>query len=219
MFCLLPCAATISMYKGKRLIIAGGIPRSGSTLLFNILRQVELEAGERLASGLGDDVLNIPDVDVMLIKTHTITRFYRENADDIYYTYRDLRTALVSAHRKFGTKLSILSLEEWVRDMHWLSTTRKRRVRYVKYEDLRNITYQIHLIDRCMRGNAFDVLAKVRIAMQPVSGSYSTTTLLHHDHFTHTGDEDWRIILPKELQEEINQQYEWWFNIYGYSLT
>lgn len=95
----------------KPLILSAGMPRSGSTLLYNILREtLEIRWGNRLSSGWCGDIFQLPKGDAFLIKTHNIDNYYKYRAKHIFYTYRDVRVASVSSIRKFNDTPSIESI-------------------------------------------------------------------------------------------------------------
>jgi len=55
-------------FSNKPLIISAGMPRSGSTLLFNILRDIMLRRWEGLSSGWSGDIENLDKGSAYLIK-------------------------------------------------------------------------------------------------------------------------------------------------------
>jgi len=73
-----------------RLILSSGMPRSGSTLLYNILRLcLEKKHGAELVSGWLDDFDNLPKGRVYLLKTHNTNLYYALRSQYVFYTYRD----------------------------------------------------------------------------------------------------------------------------------
>lgn len=89
--------------KNKPLILSAGMPRSGSTLLFNILRVILSERwSDQLSAGWEGYILQLPEGKAYLVKTHNINRFYKFRAKHAFYTYRDVRVAAVSNMRKFN---------------------------------------------------------------------------------------------------------------------
>jgi len=100
----------------KPLIVSAGMPRSGSTLLFNILREIlVIKWKTRLSSGWEGDFISIPKGSAYLIKTHTLSHFYRWRARYCFYTYRDVRVAAVSVLRKFGQQITLESIRSMIR--------------------------------------------------------------------------------------------------------
>ncbi len=97
---------------------ADSMPRSGSTLLFNIIRQVLPTNPEcKLSSGWVRDARNLPSANTYPIKTHSL------NAGD----------ALVSLLRKGGETPSLKTAHQWV---NWCESAQKNAHLMVRYEDM-----------------------------------------------------------------------------------
>lgn len=204
----------------KPLILSAGMPRSGSTLLFNILREISLQKWPDLSYGWEGDILELSKGTAYLVKVHRINRYYRLRTQYSFYTYRDVRVTAVSSMRKFGVEPNIDNFRSNINEY----MIAKRHCNLIlKYENL--ISNPISGIEKIAEKlgvkidqqvvfeNTFFLKAPVNI-----SNSYSKETLLHKEHFTHTKDDDWRTVLSKELQEEVNSEFSWWFNECGYPL-
>jgi len=198
----------------KPLIISAGMPRSGSTLLFNILREIlQLEYQDNLSSGWDGDITQLPKGSAYLVKTHHFNRFYRLRAQHSFYTYRDVRVAAISYMRKFNREPSM----DWISDKIKQYMIAKNACDAVfRYEDL--IAKPIHPIRKISQilNVTIDPHAIVAATFNlplPTDNCilYSKKTLLHKDHFTHTKDEEWRHVFSKELQERVNEEFNWWF--------
>ena len=89
----------------SNLIISAGMPRSGSTWLYNATRLVLLSSPEfkdDLACGWIDDRNNLAESKNTLIKIHEFDKRLSEQAYYTIYSYRDVRDSLASINRKFG---------------------------------------------------------------------------------------------------------------------
>ena len=208
--------------RSRPLYTAAGMPRSGSTLLFNLLREIlRAEWAEELSSGWIGDVQQLPKGKAYLVKLHAFDPQLRRRATKSFCTYRDVRVAVVSAFRKFGVNLRSH------RSNGGSSSTRLRREEcdlLIRYEDLVVDPEKFTRLVAEALGTTVDVegtTERVLGLQSPPDGasSYSKETLLHPGHKTGTGDNDWRDVLESDLVDEINSQFQWWFAQCQYPLS
>ncbi len=98
-------------------ILICGMPRSMTTWIFNIVRQVILKPEIQtlwIASNSSEEKFLISSDKLVLAKCHHFSQKLADAADIIIYSYRDLRTAAVSYHRKFKSPCSREQIETWV---------------------------------------------------------------------------------------------------------
>ncbi len=207
---------TLAKFRWSPLYMSAGMRRSGSTLLFNILRELlTIKYGARLVSGWIDDLRQLPTGPAYLIKTHHLD-LLRLRASAIFYTFRDIRIALVSDARRFDERPSLERVDEWIGQY---TLAKQHATLCLKYEDL--VASPVEAVSSIAGALAIDVepeavWASAANLESPASGNYSKTTLLHPQHRTGTGDQDWREFLDPELIRQINEQYDWWFQECGY---
>ena len=94
----------------SKIILSAGMPRSGSTWLYNAARLLLISSssvGNNLSSGWIEDLGTLSKKEVMLIKIHDLPKFLSKKSQIILYSYRDLRDALASSKRKFGNEPSM----------------------------------------------------------------------------------------------------------------
>ena len=205
------------------LIVSAGMPRSGSTLLFNILKNTLLiKYSDKLSCGWIGDLGKLPKGDAYLIKMHGLSKYYCFRSQFMFYTYRDVRVSIVSEMRKFNREPNIDSvrgrIEQYI-------IAKQRCDMLIQYEDLitnpskytRKIAEKMGIIANHQE------LVESSFYLHPPNVSldgkgYSMETLLHKEHFTNTKDDEWRSVLTKEFQEEINAEFAWWFEECGYPL-
>ncbi len=88
----------------KRTIVIAGMRHSGSTALFNILRLALKQKGLPFTSfyseGKNSELLNDPNQELLLVKTHELRDDVLERADMVITTRRDLRDTVASAKRR-----------------------------------------------------------------------------------------------------------------------
>jgi len=205
----------------SRLVLAAGMPRSGSTMLFNIVRLcLEQNYPGQLSAGWIGEIHRLPPAPVWLLKVHTVPRLLAWRANAIFCSFRDVRDALVSAQRKFGAEPSLERCREYVREDQAARAYADCRLRYEE------LTAQPEsAIEQVGRALAVpvDVAQVLRQlphpdARAPASG-YDRTTLLHPNHATRTVAGDWRQVLPPELQVRIAEEFADWLRANGYPLA
>lgn len=202
--------------------MSGGMPRSGSTLLFNILRLCLKEVARGgLAAGWIEDLLSLPPGKIYLVKTHQFDKFLLWRAKHVFYSYRDVRDALVSGQRKFSIVPSVSLCREYINEY---LLARKYADLMLKFEYFTaNTEESVAEVVRVLGVNV-DVslivsqLPSVGVATGKVDG-YDKETLLHNGHSTGTQSGSWRENLPVVLQRQINDEFAWWFEENGYDLS
>jgi len=202
-----------------RLIIADGMQRSGSTLLFNMVRLILLsDERSKLTSGWIKDFATLPPGNVFLLKCHGVDAWKIRRAALLFYTYRDIRDALVSKFRKFNQAPSIEMVRKWVVQF---DTARKHADLMIRYEDM---VGDVHgTVEKVAKSLRISVPTETITRELPSSfeddnsgDRYSKTTLLHKDHITGTHSGEWRQVLDKDLQRQIDAEFGWWFSENGY---
>jgi|688.fasta_scaffold283559_2 hypothetical protein len=204
------------------LILSAGMHRSGSTLLFNILKEIlSLKYKTNLSSGWYGDFDKIQKGNAYLIKVHALTILLRLRSKYIFYTYRDVRTAAVSANKVLNVPISIEEIRNGIKE-------------YIKAKKIANLTIQYEKII----GNTLDVIHDILnllsikadadliynkcMNVKMPSGSFAAghmdETLYHPGHITNTTDEEWRAKIPLSLQKEITHEFAWWFKECGYPI-
>jgi hypothetical protein len=202
----------------RPLVASAGMPRSGSTLLFNILREIlATKWNSRLSSGWEGDFLSMPTGSAYLIKTHRLSRLYHLRAKYCFYTYRDVRVAAVSDLRKFGRQISLESVREVINQYEIAKKLCNRIIKYEEFikDPIPFINDLAHILGINVDPN---IIHKKTFALeQPAPGTgYSKVSLLHSGHCTETKDHEWRQLIDKNLQMKINKEFAWWFNECGY---
>ena len=118
----------------KPLIVSAGMPRSGSTLLFNILREIlSIRWPDQVSAGWHGDIFELPEGSIYLVKTHNLDQYYRFRAEHIFYSYRDVRVAAISSMKKFNVNPSICKIRN---DIKEYLVAKKFSDHIIKYEDL-----------------------------------------------------------------------------------
>ena len=197
----------------SRLFISGGMPRSGSTLLFNIIRiLLEEKYNGKVGSGWLGQLDKIPDSGVYLVKGHTLDPLKMKRASLIFYSYRDLRDALVSRKKKFGREPSLKVVQNWIQQFRLAQ----------KYSNLM-LKYELMMADPSVTINQVAKLLEMEVDTDRIQAQLPSTTsrsentefdpvtLLHKDHVTGTKALDWKSEIPSNLVEDIYKEFKWWF--------
>jgi len=200
------------------LILTAGMHRSGSTLLYNVVRLcLQQHHGARAICGWIDSLERDPEAAVYLAKIHRVRRSLAWRARSVFFTYRDVRSALVSANRKFGTELST---EFCRRQILEFERARKYADILLRYEDFsRDLPGTVHRVATTLgiSVNADDVLTAIPPTGGPaVATAAHDVTLMHGTHGTGTGAADWRSHLSTDLQQQIRDEFGWWLEENGY---
>ncbi len=111
----------------QELVIAAGMPRSASTWLYNVIR-LALDSDPRhtgnFNAGWVGDWADIEQRDCMLMKVHDFNAVHSDAAKAVLYSYRDVRDAVASQYRKFGSVASMDLVGRYI-EMHeqWMPRT------------------------------------------------------------------------------------------------
>lgn len=210
---------------GRRtLFLAAGMQRSGSTLLFNILREALLDQfGNSLSCAFIGDLtkLNAGGSSV-LIKTHRLSKLLISRAESVVYSYRDPRDAAVSQMRKFGTNIDLGFFRNLIRQHEFAC---HNSVMMIRYDNLVSDPIQ----------EVADILQTLSLELDPEkvytsavstmsssapgeNSAYDPVTLLHNNHRTGTLPKAWKTELATSLLDEAHREYEWYFRKWSFAL-
>jgi len=91
------------MTRSSALVVAAGMPRSGSTWLFNVLRCVLQQhcPPHTLTCGWHADLDLVTRTAYTLVKAHNVDDVPLAEATHVFYSYRDVRDSVASAVRRF----------------------------------------------------------------------------------------------------------------------
>lgn len=196
-----------------KLIVCCGMPRSGSTLQFNIALKV-LQGLEGFCNlGWVDDIseeqLKPGAFAVAIMKTHDIEAEPIQQLGahcqlEFLYSFRDMRDVIASKLRKNNEIFSSGKVARWVES--FLSADRRARNKSLylaKYEEFSdNILLEVEHIARyldvsvtreSLKGFAQDLSREAALAsMDRVDKGYDPDSLIHRNHITSGGPGTWR---------------------------
>jgi hypothetical protein len=204
-------------------ILSAGMPRSGSTWLFNAARLLlRRRHGDSLSSGWIGDWRSLPKKPAMLLRIDEFDPFPVKRAKVILYSYRDLREALASYKRKSTMQPTLALARQWLdHDQHWRSLA-DFTLRYETMLDdpaaaLSDLAHVLEVKD-----------APVEDLIRELSGLHSRVgarresshaeILLHPGHMTDGRHMTWHAYLSGVLVRQVEEEFREWFVGNGYPL-
>ena len=214
-------------YKKPLLVLSAGLPRSGSTLLYNLLRLTLihlLDPEEDLSFGWIEDMRNRPFGDCTLLKLHDHEEDMTSRSDLTVYSYRDIRDVLASQQRMFGTPPSLNLVDHWIAQHNkWIRSAHIK----IRYEDfgserqsqlVEEIAHHLGFVDNVVPHKVIAQLIKLPNT-PATSKRYDPETLLHPGHITDGRHGSWRDQLERELVTAIETKHGDWLTCHGYEIT
>ncbi|MGF1580346.1 MAG: hypothetical protein ACFCD0_13365 [Gemmataceae bacterium] len=204
------------------LILTAGMPRSGSTWLYNTVRlllESSLGHPDRLASGWIHDWPKLPQRETVLLKVHDFDVHLADRSRLILYSYRDIRDALASSVRKFGTVPTLDLARKWLaQDQTW----RNAATFVMRYETMIHARAQV--CDQIANALGIpccptNIIEQVQQLNCPSRTEYDPTTLLHPNHVTDGRHGTWRKWLSESLVKELELEFREWFEVNDYPLA
>ncbi len=215
----------LSFWRAARrstIILSAGMPRSGSTWLFNAARLL-LQAHGDTSSGWIGDWASLPRKPVMLIKVHDYDPFLARHARVILYSYRDIRDALASSKRMFHTEPTLALARHWLDcDRRW----REQATFTLRYESMMvDPSRSIAALARTLHLPGVDPKQVHRQLAQldyrpdrTEPGTYDHKTLLHPNHITDGRHGAWVGWLNPTLLHQLEDECADWLADNGYPI-
>ncbi len=205
------------MAHGKLVLIAG-IPRSGSTWMFNVVRLLLQKQGQLTSGWIEDfDTTQLPQT-TTLIKIHEFDNSLSQQADFIFTSRRHLVEIAASITRMGWTTHNLQTIQflESILSQHqnWASLSHYE----MDYQNMVN-DHAAEIINiAATLGIAVDQeesqhIAKTISKLQHhgPAGTYNPDSLLHHNHVSDSTDS-----IPEALIQTIETKFKPWLHRYGY---
>lgn len=205
----------------NKLIYSAGMPRSGSTLLYNIIRLIlSSKYSDKLSHGWIEEVNEIPKGEVYLIKTHHLNRMMTWRAFKTFYTFRDIRDVLVSRQKMFKKEPSIEIVRFYIQQDQ---IAKKYADKVFSYDLLTNETIKVtneisESLQISVKSDQILKLLPNPASVSTLKSGHSKQTLLHKNHVTGTKKLEWKDVLSDNLIRQIHNEYDWWFLENGYKI-
>ena len=202
-------------------VVAAGMHRSGSTLLYNVLRMILSQDSTVYSAflNLSYDAAEAAEYDHQVIKVHRFNSAVAKTADFIFMTRRDLRDVAASSVRH--KKLSPLPTPTVV---YCVKVMRREHDPWLPHVSM-VIPYHLMMQDKvkCIRRiaamlkqevNAAEVHASVEALKS--TNMFDPVTQLHPNHITDGRVGSYRETLPQASVDAINLRCKSWLKKYGY---
>jgi hypothetical protein len=215
-------------YRVMRLILSAGMPRSGSTWLYNAARLLikgSFGSKNNFSCGWIGDWNDIPKKEFTLIKIHDFDEQIVTKASTILYSYRDIRDAMASSFRKFKNPPTIEKANNLI-NMHskWVEVTDF----IMRYEDM--LHNKMKIIDDLKKLfhidfelPSIDIIKNIDMLNYDCDGKknvvYHEVNLFHKDHITCGEWGSWGKQIDQDIIKEIENRYRQWFVDNNYPLT
>ncbi len=206
------------------LILAAGMPRSGSTWLYNAARLLILSSpsmAQQFSCGWIGDWKHIPKNKYMLIKVHDYDDNLAHEAACVLYSYRDVRDAIASCFRKFGQMPSLETADHFIDEHERWTKVANYSMRYELMlqhkEDVVSQLIRILKLDNVDRRQIVFDLEKLSYNQPgPKNEIYHLSNLYHRRHITDGRHGSWKGLLDNNLIKQIETNHRDWFEKYGY---
>lgn len=209
----------------KELILSAGMPRSGSTWLYNAMRlMLKTMKGLDLGAGWIQDFQSFKNHDTVLMKLHSFEPGVVPKANFVAYSYRDIRDSLASMKRKFNSKPTIAMADKFIEDdKKW----RERANFILKYEDM--VGNQGAIINELSEIMKIENIDGVKIADEINKMNYKSSdnrnqiynkeNLLHDGHITAGHHGSWKEDLSDDFIQEVELKYSDWLRGNNYPIS
>ena len=213
-------------------ILICGMPRSMTTWAFNVSRELvsnrDIQTLWIEPNAEQAETTFVMTQDAILAKCHHYSDRLAASADLIIYSYRDIRTAAVSYHRKFHSSCTQGQLDGWVESGRaWLPIA-QIVLRYESVERqpleaigrLRRVLVEQFGEDAVAATSDEDVLRRVDTAFErrqkPTEIDYDNSTMITPGHRTYQPPPADLSGTDKSLYERVEREFAVWLADYGY---
>jgi hypothetical protein len=201
--------------------ICAGMPRSGSTWMFNVVRVLLKHAGvPDVAGGYVGQASELLTHQHAIIKLHPFDFELATRADVVLTAHRDLRDVAASMKRHYQKNYSAVEMNEWV----------KSQVKWAQYAAY-DLHYELLLVDRL--AEIRKIAATLQLPPPILAGlpyetilneiegqkftkkfseasAYDAVNLLHEGHITDGRHGSWTRVLPPEDVAAIEKEFRGW---------
>jgi hypothetical protein len=207
--------------------VCAGMPRSGSTWLFNAVRLLLKNAGAPdLAGGYVGQSEELLTHRTAIIKLHPFNPELAARADVILTTHRDLRDVSASMQRHYQRPYSAVDMNEWVRSqVRWAQVAaydlHYENILVDKLTEIKNIAAALKLPLATLEALPYETIAQEIDGQKfkrrfSESTAYDAVNLLHEGHITDGRHGSWEGILSGPCLAAIEKEFRGWMTLHGY---
>ena len=203
-------------------VVAAGIPRSGSTWLFNAARIILQTKYDDVYSAWIDDFDTEIQVSACIVKTHAFDVRLTSAGEIILCSHRDLRdiaTSLISMG--WADHNQVLGYVRSIRELHdfWLPHSKLD----LAYEDIALHSLDaVSAIAKALNVELTDCQKTIVLSSIPKHSAvqyhrgHDPVSLLHPGHITDGRPGRWKGQLPSSLAGKIWLEHSYWLALRGY---
>ncbi len=215
-----------------RIVASAGMPRSGSTWLYNATRLL-LDSGTEEVCGYWKDEFNpcrflrsAGPGRVLLLKMHRYSPSLQRSAATVLYSFRDVRDVIASKKRLGGGRFVRLieQTREYANDIHpkWMAASDYA----MRYEDMIAAPEQtVSGLAEALGVRDFDAQSiSERInamrydSSRNVGPKHNMENLLHRNHVTDGRHGSWKDTIPEHMWPMHERIFKPWLEQNGYSV-
>lgn len=184
-----------------------GIPRSGSTLVYNIVRLLlsQTDTKDCRANWINDFVFKPKFGEKVVLKLHEYDWWLSKLPASYIHTSRNLLEVASSTAKKNGEVPKIERVKEF---QEWDKRWRKRADIFIKYTEIGELEEVISRLAKVLEVSDYDSKALIDelegSGKNEILGEYDSLTLYQPAHKSGAGNQ-WQEILPVGLQKEIQK--------------
>ena len=205
------------------LVVCAGMPRSGSTWLYNTVRLIYKKSGASVVAGWIDD-LDVGraclSADVCIVKVHAYNdELARRGA--VLSSHRDIRDVVASAYAMGWVKSKSDALRLAIDAVSLHGRWSPYALYDMPYEEM---IRSPRAVAGCVAGalglhgvNLDEVIEGVSAILPPSSGGYDRASLLHPNHVGRKLPGYYKELLDPEWVGVIEREVGWWLDKNGYA--
>ena len=203
-----------NLVDNKTLLLSLGMERSGSTLLFNILRLICNQQSKAVCSSWIGDFRNIFEKsDIYVIKSHKLYPQLLSDKTKLFYTFRDIRDVIVSL-QKLGSEVTYEKIKIMLKEYEKAKTFNALMIKYEDFVGNKDMWIQ-KIADKLL----FDIeISKIKANLPKVEKvskkgfeTVNPITQMHQGHGTFVKKNEWKDRVDSKLIDKIYKKYDWWF--------
>ena len=207
--------------------ICAGMPRSGSTWLFNAVRVLLKHGGAPdLAGGYVGQMDELLTHGTSIVKLHPFHPGLAAKADVVLTSHRDLRDIAASMQRHYQKKYSAADMNDWVKDQVKWTQYAAYDLHYEnmltdKLTEVRKIAAVLKFSPQTLAKLSYDAILdeidgakfKKKFAKDV---AYDAENRLHEGHITDGRHGSWDNVVPTDYVASIEKEFRGWMSSRGY---
>ncbi|NJK64942.1 MAG: sulfotransferase domain-containing protein [Synechococcaceae cyanobacterium SM2_3_1] len=206
------------------LIACAGLPRSGSTWLYNVVRLLLSTDGASVSGAFIDKYDSSDPAEIHVIKTHEFKPWLAEQANLILASRRDLRDIVASLIRKRWISPAqaidyigpyVQHYEFWrsiaVYELVYESMIEDQLQEILTLSEILGVECNSQILERIC-----EAVAAIGQSERQIGSGWDQETLIHPQHITDGRAGSYQETLDSDLISSINYNFGDWLKYYGY---